>query len=483
MAEPYISVVVAARNDNHGGNMLGRMQAFLDSWTVQAERYGLPSEIVVVEWNPPPGRPRLMDALRKPAQPGPCAVRFVEVAPELHAALPNSAAIPLHQMIAKNAGIRRSRGQFVLATNIDIVFSPELMRFLARRTLEPGTLYRMDRYDVADAIPRASAGVDALLEHCRSRVLRVFAAEGTFGIRDGEPCCNENRDIADPGIGFGRGWNPVEQQDDRRYRWIASEGLVYFKRPGSAAMAIIAEVGPSNGGEPLTVEALDASGSVLASARLEGRGRMVLHFPDAVESGVLTLRARGRAIPLAPEIRLLHLRVHGLHWETEPEESADWALEVAETEPGTDWAATLQAPAPEAARMRNPRCLHVNAAGDFTLLARDDWFRLRAYPEFPIWPVHVDALFCYTAHHAGIREEILRDPMRTFHIQHSSGAGWTPEGAQALNARVAKLKVPVLDFDGDLRGWVQHMRRLNAPAIFNLENWGLEGVELPERQA
>ena len=24
---PYISAVVAARNDNHGGNMLGRMQA------------------------------------------------------------------------------------------------------------------------------------------------------------------------------------------------------------------------------------------------------------------------------------------------------------------------------------------------------------------------------------------------------------------------------------------------------------------------
>ena len=38
---PYISMVVAARNDNHGGNMLGRMQACLDSWMFQAQRYDL----------------------------------------------------------------------------------------------------------------------------------------------------------------------------------------------------------------------------------------------------------------------------------------------------------------------------------------------------------------------------------------------------------------------------------------------------------
>jgi len=63
---PYISVVVAARNDNHGGNMIGRMQAFVDSWIGQARRHDLSSEIIVVEWNPPADRPRLRDALRPP---------------------------------------------------------------------------------------------------------------------------------------------------------------------------------------------------------------------------------------------------------------------------------------------------------------------------------------------------------------------------------------------------------------------------------
>ena len=102
---PYISVVVAARNDNHGGNMIGRMQAFIDSWIGHARQYDLPSEIVVVEWNPPADRARLIDALRWPPDMGPCEVRFVEVSREVHNRLPNSDAIPLHQMIAKNVGI------------------------------------------------------------------------------------------------------------------------------------------------------------------------------------------------------------------------------------------------------------------------------------------------------------------------------------------------------------------------------------------
>src|SRR3954447_18077898 len=145
---PYVSLVVAARNDNHGGNMLGRMQAFLDSWIEQAARYDLSSEIVIVEWNPPPGRPRLKDELRWPESGSPCDVRFVEVPKEIHERFEHADVIPLHQMIAKNAGIRRARGEFVLVTNLDIIFSPALIQFLASRTLQRGTMYRLDRLDI-----------------------------------------------------------------------------------------------------------------------------------------------------------------------------------------------------------------------------------------------------------------------------------------------------------------------------------------------
>jgi hypothetical protein len=129
--------------------------------------------------------------------------------------------------------------------------------------------------------------------------------------------------------------------------------------------------------------------------------------------------------------------------------------------------------------MRRFRHLHTNACGDFTLLARNHWFALRAYPEFPIWPMHVDSLFCYAAYHAGIREEILRPPLRIFHIQHLSGAGWTPEGQHELDARVARKKVSTIEYPEFVK-WIDQMRRFDAPMIFSPSNWGLADVELPE---
>src|ERR1035441_681609 len=123
---PYLSVVVTARNDDHGGNLLRRMQVFVDAWINQAKRHNLSSELIVVEWNPPAGRRRLADALRWPGDTGPCDVRILEVPPEVHARYRHAAALPLYQMIAKNVGIRRARGEFILATNIDLLFSHEL---------------------------------------------------------------------------------------------------------------------------------------------------------------------------------------------------------------------------------------------------------------------------------------------------------------------------------------------------------------------
>src|ERR1017187_5539323 len=191
---PYISVVVAARNDDHGGNMLGRMQAFVDSWINQAKRYDFSSEIIVVEWNPPADRARLVDDLTWPDDMGACEVRFIEVPRGIHDRFPNAATIPLHQMIAKNAGILRARGQFVLATNLDVIFSAELVQFLGERRLERRKMYRMDRSDVASHIP-AGATVDELLAFCESHRLRIFTREGQMKLSS-----NGRRVIEDPDI-------------------------------------------------------------------------------------------------------------------------------------------------------------------------------------------------------------------------------------------------------------------------------------------
>ena len=311
---PYISVVVAARNDNHGGNMIGRMQAFVDSWIIQASRYDLSSEIVVVEWNPPADRPRLMDELRWPEDMGPCEVRFIEVPREAHDRLPQANVIPLHQMIAKNAGIRRARGQFVLATNLDIIFSAELMRFLGERRLERRKMYRMDRTDVASYLP-AGATVDELLAFCESHMLRIFAREGVMNLSGNGRRVIEDEDIVGPaeGIWLGTGWNAIEQSEHRPYRWMEPEAEIVFERPPEAAprLLIDAEVGPSAGGYPLVVEVVSPAGHVLTFR--EGRrnvqtaaaysGSPVLRHASSTASGPQTSARSNSALFDAPRFR------------------------------------------------------------------------------------------------------------------------------------------------------------------------------------
>jgi hypothetical protein len=75
--------------------------------------------------------------------------RVITVPAEVHRNLPHAEALPLFQMIAKNVGIRRSRGRMVLATNIDILFPDPLVARLAVRDLDAGgSVYRTDRLDI-----------------------------------------------------------------------------------------------------------------------------------------------------------------------------------------------------------------------------------------------------------------------------------------------------------------------------------------------
>jgi hypothetical protein len=493
---PYISVVMAARNDNHGENMLGRIQASLYSWICLAQRYGMRSEIVIVEWNPPKDRSPLKDALQLPSDTSLCDIRFVTVPPELHTAIPYASAIHLHQMIAKNVGIRRAHGQFVLATNIDIIFSAELMRFFAERRLERGKFYRMDRYDIASNIP-AGTTVDELLRFCGRNIQRVSAREGTWSTNGDNLRPVEPGDIvtAESGIHLGAGWYGLETGDGSPKRYLGSEAEVALTQPDTADLFLDVETGPSARDGQAELVVFDADGVEVAAATITGRAKLRLTLPDGFRFGRIRLATRHDGVPLLQDPRLLNLRVFGISWrdiewpssappraeDSAPETGgrSGWRLSVIGTRPGVNWIGVTPGQSPHAASMRNAAYLHTNACGDFTMLSREDWNTVRAYPEFPIWPMHIDALLCYAAHHAGIREVILRDPLRIFHIQHLSASGATPEGEEELQARVARKNVPIIDYPS-LLNYFNHMRRFDVPLIFSGENWGLAGEALPD---
>jgi hypothetical protein len=730
---PYLSVVVTARNDDHGGNLLGRMQAFVNGWVGQSRRHGLTSELIFVEWNPPEDRPRLVDALRWPKELGPCQVRILQVPPELHRRYAHAEALPLYQMMAKNAGIRRARGRFVLATNVDIIFSDELVGFLAQRKLEPRRMYRIDRHDVMPEVP--IDGIEEQLAYCRTHLIRINAREGTFNLTPEGRRAPHPSDIAaiDSGITFGPGWFPVERVSaTEKFRWATTYAELELAPPypGARHLRLDVEPGPGAGSNPLEVLLTSAKGEQFARATLNSRGILRVPVEGIAGEVPFVIRFRvlngGRSIP--SDTRILEFRVFRCDWDPEiPEEPIMPALPEIQA-PECDCDAEIPeepralSPAPEPPEIQTPKpdCdagipeplivhpiavgrpprppslwerfqrflamvahggdvilvpvavwpwvkravrlyvdsggftgllrrgfrrekivvasatigatppstistyplqvqlqiiaatppseipaeppqapidataatppseipaeppqapidmiaaappseipanvqqapidtiaasppdeisadpplapidatastppseisadppqapintlaatppveisanaqqapintlaatppveisanaqqaqLHTNGCGDFTLMALENWLDFRGYPEFDTFSMHLDSIFCFSAHHGGVVEEVLGEPMRIYHIEHGTGSGWTPEGQAKLFARIAERGLSMIE-NPEVIAWAKQMQKLRCPMIFNLENWGLADFDLPE---
>src|SRR5579862_1186662 len=304
---PYLSMVAASRNDDHGGSLLRRMQTFVNAFLAQCRRHGLSAELILVEWNPSADRPRLAEALRWPQDLGPCQVRIIEVPPELHQRYQHADALPLYQMIAKNVGIRRASGRFVLASNIDILLNDEMVRFLAASRLDPRRMYRADRYDAMTDVP-VDAPPDEQLAYCRTHLLRVNLREGTFPLT---PTGERTEEDAPGGIHFGRGWHQVEQYFGERFRWADNEAEMIVDCASSEARGLRMELepGPSAALGSVILEISDKDHGVLGTVTL--RRRMILHIELPARSGdkrFLRFSVKGGGLPVPGDSRILNFR-------------------------------------------------------------------------------------------------------------------------------------------------------------------------------
>jgi hypothetical protein len=169
--EPYVSVVLAMRNDDYGGNLLHRFERAIADLAEAALRHGLHYELVVIEWNPPPDRVRLREAVRWPAAL--LDVRIITVPEEVHRA----AACRGWEYEAKNLGVSLARGKFVLTSNADIILSDSLVHFLASQVLRTDSFYRADRLDCIELIPRNYTATDAQA-HCNAHAVRHLYSWG-----------------------------------------------------------------------------------------------------------------------------------------------------------------------------------------------------------------------------------------------------------------------------------------------------------------
>ena len=150
---PYVSIVLAGRNDNYDGDFLKRFFTALQFNHRELEVRAIAHEFVLVEWAPIPGVPYLIDLLEERCSASLVeTVRAVIVDPAYQQAMTLSPRIVFHQYLAKNVGVRRSRGEYLISTNCDVILGRRILQRLEERALEPEVLYRAPRWDLAPTV-------------------------------------------------------------------------------------------------------------------------------------------------------------------------------------------------------------------------------------------------------------------------------------------------------------------------------------------
>lgn len=171
---PYLSIVIPGRNDNYGGEQRERLNFCCAALLEQLEHFRIESEIVLVDYNPPPDRPPFSSLIDWPAKTACCSVRAITVAPEFHARFLHSDKRSFNGPTSFNVGFRRSRGLFIVPKSSDTIFSDELMQFLAQKRLEIGRVYRANRCDVPKELLHMNGSLAQKLAFCHRNIITEY---------------------------------------------------------------------------------------------------------------------------------------------------------------------------------------------------------------------------------------------------------------------------------------------------------------------
>lgn len=171
-----LEIVLSGRNDDYGGvDFHERMLAVAAFNHARLTDAGVPHRFTLVEWNPPDGRAPLTERLRERL---PWWHRSWVVSRAWHAWYQENPRLQFMEFFAKNAGIRRATGDWILTTNSDVFLGREIVARLAEGRLVPGTLYRASRLDLDRGMPRDGVSWDRLEDP--RHLLRRFDPEPPY---------------------------------------------------------------------------------------------------------------------------------------------------------------------------------------------------------------------------------------------------------------------------------------------------------------
>ncbi|KAI7857623.1 hypothetical protein BDC45DRAFT_544087 [Circinella umbellata] len=171
--EYYLTVVMVARNDDYAGDQFHRLQNAIDSTFTLAEKTKTLIELLIIEWNPPAGRRRIRETYRFRRSEY-LTYRIITVPRKIHETLSGEEGPNVLEYEGKNVGIRFARGEFIVSTNQDDVWSPNMHNAVVSRSFRKKMFYTQyqDSHTPYDDLPSTIVNVpsfttdDGLLEAC-----------------------------------------------------------------------------------------------------------------------------------------------------------------------------------------------------------------------------------------------------------------------------------------------------------------------------
>lgn len=142
-ASSVLSLVISGRNDNHNGDFDLRAEYAIKHNTALLNSLSIPLEIVWVEWNPLPHTPLFASKLQLWHH----NVKSFVVTPEIHNHVCDNPGIGVMQFHAKNTGIRRAQGEWILSMNADTYLTKEVLLPLSSDKLDPDLFHIATRID------------------------------------------------------------------------------------------------------------------------------------------------------------------------------------------------------------------------------------------------------------------------------------------------------------------------------------------------
>lgn len=180
---PLISFVLVGRNDNYGGDFKQRLQTCITTLFQQLVDHGVSAEILFVNYNPLPS-PVITDFIKWPTSTDKVTIKIITVSSEAHQKFVETSGVddvPVLEYPAKNAGIKRANGTYILAMNPDIVLDDLFFETIS--WFNKNHYYRANRVDYY--LPAGEEIHSNILDYAKNNVTKVWVKAISKSVKRG----------------------------------------------------------------------------------------------------------------------------------------------------------------------------------------------------------------------------------------------------------------------------------------------------------